>query len=147
MAETMGIKYVRSLDKLSAGSSVPGTRAINMDNAEELKRFLREESGLTDQELDTIFAVANPTKARNGAAPRGKHRMLLDTDFAMELRAQTGEVMRVQMKDLFNRNATELGLLYNRQMSGRVAMATMRVATGGEELHRRGGVVGGHRGL
>lgn len=84
-----------------------------MDNAEELKRFLREESGLTDQELDTIFAVANPSKARNGAAPRGKHRILLDTDFAMELRAQTGEVMRVQMKDLFNRNATELGLLYN----------------------------------
>lgn len=127
MAETMGTKYMRSLDKLAAGSSVPGTRPISMDNAEELKRFLREDSGLSDEEIDAIFAVANPTKPRNGAAPRGKHRMLLDTDFAMELRAQTGEVHRVAMKDLFNRHTAELGMIYNQQMSGRVAMAQMRV--------------------
>lgn len=127
VASQMGVKYVRGLDKLSAGSSAPGTRPISADNAEELKRFLREESGLSDAEIDTIFSVANPTKLRNGAAPRGKKRALLDMDHKMELRAQTGEVAEVSIRDLFNRNVTELGLLYNQQMSGRVAMAQMRV--------------------
>lgn len=127
VASKLGIKYVRGLDKLSAGSSAPGTRPISADNAEELKRFLREESGLSDAEIDTIFAVGNPTKLRNGAAPRGKKRALLDMSHKMELRAQTGEVQEVSITDLFNRNVTELGLLYNQQMSGRIAMAQMRV--------------------
>ncbi|WEK04136.1 MAG: hypothetical protein P0Y65_18435 [Candidatus Devosia phytovorans] len=127
LAEQLGTKYVRGLDKLSAGSSAPGTRPISADNAEEIKRFLREESGMSDAEIDTIFDVANPTKARNGASPRGKKRALFDMDHKMEMRAQTGEVADVSIRDLFNRNVTELGLLYNQQMSGRVAMAQMRV--------------------
>lgn len=117
-ADKMGLAYVRSLDKLSAGSVVPGGRPISADNVEELKKFLRDESDLTDAELDTIFAVGNPTKARNGAAPRGKHRMLLDTDFKMAVRGQDGTLHQLEMKQFFNRNVTELGQLYNRQMSG-----------------------------
>lgn len=127
VAEQMGTKYIRSLDKLSAGSSVPGTRPISADNAEELKRFLREESGLSDTELDAIFDIANPAKKRNGAMSRGKARTLFDMDHMMTLRSQTGEVLEVRVRDLFNRNLTELGMLYNQQMAGRVAMAQMRV--------------------
>lgn len=97
VAEKLGTKYVRGIDKLSAGSSAPGTRPVSADNAEELKRFLREESGLSDDEIDTIFSVVNPTKARNGAAPRGKKRALFDMDMKMEMRSQHGEVKEVSI--------------------------------------------------
>ena len=120
--------YVRRLHGLSAGEMFSNHRAFSGEDLDALRTALRDSSELSEAELDGILDAFRPSRS-DGAVTRGKHRMLFDENFGMKLTRRDGMGADfVRITDFFQNDADYLMTMYSRQMSGRVAMARLRVA-------------------
>jgi len=129
VAMRFGRGYIDKLHSISAGELNVHARALSGDDMEALKALLFDATDLSSDELDDILlGIKKADKGTPGAPSRGKRRLFMDENFAAKLARldSTGED-EFRISDLFSNNADELMTMYSRQMSGRIAMARMRI--------------------
>lgn len=127
LAEKFATGYTRKLHGLSAGEMFANYRAFSGEDLDAMKVALRDGTDLDELELDRILDAFRPQR-QDGAVTRAKHRVMFDENFGMKLtlRDGTGQDF-VRISDFFQNDADFLMSMYSRQMSGRVAMARVRV--------------------
>ncbi|WP_195706772.1 phage tail tip lysozyme [Brucella sp. 10RB9213] len=126
-AEKFAYGYVKKVHSVSAGELQTNSRAFSGEDLELLKDNLRKDTDLSDVDIDAIVNHMKPGK-KDGASRHGKARALYDEDFGMKIPRSDGtghDFFRIS--DLFVNDADSLMRGYNRQMSGRVAMARMQI--------------------
>lgn len=127
LAEKFATGYIRKLHGLSAGEMFANYRAFSGEDLDAMKVALRDGTNLSDAELDSILDAFRPSRS-DGAVTRAKHRVLFDENFGMKLALRDGTGQEfVRISDFFQNDADFLMSMYSRQMSGRVAMARLRV--------------------
>jgi len=119
--------YVRTQQKLSAGDLATRHRALSGDDMDGLRAILRDETDLSDADLDSMLALFN--RADDGSAfTHGKRRAFLDEQFSMKVpRADGSGADTLRVSDFWMNDADQLMLLYSRQSAGRVAMARLQI--------------------
>jgi hypothetical protein len=126
-AEKFAYGYVKKVHSVSAGELQTNSRAFSGEDLELLKENLRKDTDLSDVDIDAVIHHMKPGK-KDGASRHGKARALFDEDFGMNIPRTDGtghDFFRIS--DLFVNDADSLMRGYNRQMSGRVAMARMQI--------------------
>jgi hypothetical protein len=111
-------------------------RALNGEDLDELKALLMDELSARDIEYERAFTTADEIEeiikhlSKKPQSPSVKHargRLLFDENFSMSLRTKYGAVRDVKIKDLLINDAEVLFQLYNRRMSGAVALASFGI--------------------
>lgn len=127
VADRLAGAYVTTMQRLSAGNHVSHHRALSGDDMEGLRNILRDETDLSEADLDSMLSLFN--RSDDGSAfSHGKRRAFLDESFTMKLpRADGTGADVVRVSDLWVNDADQLMLLYSRQMAGRVAMARVQI--------------------
>jgi len=128
LADKFAYNYVKKLHSLSAGELQHGSRAFSGEDLDGLKANLLDGSDLAEAEIDAIIAHMKPGP-KDGASRHGKSRMFYDENFGMVLPFSNGQPggQFFRISDLFMNDADRLMSSYNRQMSGRVAMARLEL--------------------
>lgn len=115
--------YVRSLFKQSAGrDDVQFARILDSENADELARILREETGLDDAHIESILYDVQGAGG-DGRISRAKRRLDIDETTKETLFDDAGRAHEVAISDLLENNAERLLGLYLRQTAGHVGLA------------------------
>ncbi|MBN9347590.1 MAG: hypothetical protein J0I48_15570, partial [Devosia sp.] len=126
VAQKFAAGYVKKLHQLSAGELMNAQRAFSGEDLDELGKMLSDVD-IAPEEVSAILAALKP-KPQDGASPRLKHRLIFDEAFTARLRRSDGTADEAfSISDLFVNDADFLMTAYSRQMSGRVAMARVRV--------------------
>jgi|GEM_PF-2839077 len=121
VAHRVASGMVKKLRERSADLSSRLDRPLGSDDEDYLIESLK---GLGVDELDAAsLAKQLRPQADAAAGPRGKFRALLNEGTELEL--ENGA--RLKLSDLTRNNAMDLFQVYNRDMSGRVAMAQMDI--------------------
>jgi Phage tail lysozyme len=128
LADKFAYNYVKKLHSLSAGELQHGSRAFSGEDLHGLKANLLDGTDLHESEIDAIIAHMKPGP-KDGASRHGKSRMFYDENFGAVLPFSNGQPggQFFRISDLFLNDADRLLTSYNRQMSGRVAMARMEI--------------------
>jgi len=140
LAEKIGRGYVKRLHTVSAGQQLSTSRMFSSLDVEQMRASLRD-AGLMDDEVEAALYRATARDGAKAANARGKPRQLLDENFRMDLTGKAGS-REVAIAELFHDDAQLLFTLYNRQMSGTVAMSRLRVENprwrpGEDDIHPR----------
>jgi hypothetical protein len=120
--------FARAVVKRAHDVDSDAARILGTENLEEVLDILKTEGGLSDDDAKALLSSYRVRK--NSEAPaRGKHRLLLDETAKIKLTDRhTGEVTESSIADLLLVNdANHLWGKYAHQMSGRVAMARLRL--------------------
>ncbi|MFK8253274.1 hypothetical protein [Ancylobacter terrae] len=122
-ATKIGRGYVKKLRELAYGANIRTQGAMFGDDLEGLRGLLSDLPGVDPEEVENVMArLTRPNDT--ASVSRAKHRVLLDENLRLEM--PDGTV--TTFADLFlERDVQKLTAAYGRQMSGRVAMARMRV--------------------
>ncbi|MDF2809233.1 MAG: hypothetical protein K0S56_264 [Microvirga sp.] len=123
LASKLGRGYVKKLRELAYGANIRTSGAMFGDDLEGLRGLLHDLPGVDPEDVENVMAkVTRPDDA--ASVSRAKHRTLLDENLRLEM--PDGSV--TTFADLFlERDIQKLTTAYNRQMSGAVALARMRV--------------------
>ena len=119
--------YVRKLRELAYGANIRTHGAMFGDDLEGIRGLLSDLDGLSPEDVENVMAqLTRPTD--KASVTRAKHRVMLDENLRLEM--PDGSV--TSFAELFlERDIQKLTRVYNRQMSGRIGAARMRV---GKEL-------------
>lgn len=127
LAQKFGHGYIQKLYSLSAGELSRNQRALAGEDMDALKQLLFDGTDLSQAELDDIL-LGLKKPAQGGAVPRAKKRLFYDENFGLEMGYSDGSGSEFfKISDLFMNDADDLMKSYSRQMSGRIAMARLRV--------------------
>ncbi|MDQ0510626.1 hypothetical protein [Ancylobacter amanitiformis] len=115
--------YVMVLRKLSRDMHPRAANAMFADDLEGLRGLLQDLPGVDPEAVESVMGhLSRPID--KGSVSRAKHRVMLDEGLRVELPDGTvttfGEL-------LLEENAGKLMASYNRQMSGQVALAQVRI--------------------
>lgn len=115
--------YVRKMRELAYGANIRAHGALFGDDLEGVRGLLSDLDGLSPEDVGNVMAqLTRP--ADKASVTRAKHRVLLDENLRLEM--PDGTV--TSFAELFlERDVQKLTRAYNRQMSGRIATARMRV--------------------
>jgi hypothetical protein len=124
--------YVKTIRNLRVGIGGDAGRILGSGDAEEIKKFLRDQSDMASNEVeDVVDALTARKKGKGSGSSHGKSRTPLDMTTEMNLRYNPENMpqgsRQVSIRELFNRDAHDLFTKYNRRMSGELAMARARV--------------------
>ena len=111
-----------------AGMEVPNSRFLSMDSVDDMRTMLLGEG--VPAEMVEKFVKPYIHRTEGSVHARGKSRATFDESFEMQLpNRQTGEMENARIIDLYNRDAVGGFLLYNRQMSGQLAMHRIGISS------------------
>lgn len=131
LARKMGYAMVDRMQKLSAGQEMAAARAISGEDLDDFRAFLKDSSVMDDDEIEEAMAVLTKPNAKDaeaGGSARLKQRVIIDENFSMKLRDKHGtEVQEVKISDFYMKDANLLMHVYNRNMSGQIALARLKV--------------------
>lgn len=115
--------YVRKMRELAYGANIRAHGALFGNDLEGVRGLLGDLDGLSPEDVENVMAqLTRPTD--KASVTRAKHRVLLDENLRLEM--PDGTV--TSFAELFlERDVQKLSRAYNRQMSGRIATARMRV--------------------
>ncbi|MCK0210069.1 hypothetical protein MWN33_18715 [Starkeya koreensis] len=115
--------YVRKMRELAYGANIRTHGAFFGSDLEGVRGLLSDLDGLSPDDVENVMAqLTRPTD--KASVTRAKHRVLLDENLRLEM--SDGSV--TSFAELFlERDVQKLTRTYNRQMSGRIAAARMRV--------------------
>lgn len=123
IAQKLARWHLKKVRGHGAGSDITQMRALSGEDYDALREMLLEEvDEFTPEDVDSLINTLR--KKGDGQHARSKQRLLMDENFSMPLKNLSGTETRViKVKDLLNNNAEDLFNIYNRQMSGAVALA------------------------
>jgi len=108
---------------LMANQRLDMARAWSMQDRGKLVDLLKNEAGLSDDDIRQFLDDLVADKKDPSGTARGKDRVFMNENYAA--RMADGSVVRV--RDLLEDDALMLATHYSRQMSGQIAFARMRV--------------------
>lgn len=127
VADKIAKGYLKRVRQLRLGDEVNGSRMLTGEDPDLLRLMLKDETDLDDAAIDRIVGEFRPERS-DGAVERGKRRQLMDENFGLTLTSTDGTATRfVRIRDMLNNDADMLFQMYNRSMSGIVALAQVRV--------------------
>lgn len=127
LAERLSKGYVKRLSSVDAGQELTAGRMFSSEDLDELKVNL-EEAGLSPDDIRTVLnPVVKDAQDAGKGTPRGKRRQLLSEQFEMALPTKSGEARTVKLSELFENDIDVIFANYNRNMSGQIALAGLRV--------------------
>jgi len=127
VAKRFATGYLNRMHSLSAGELLGAQRAFSGEDLDELRTFLQGTNDISAEDIDAVVEAFSP-KPQDGAAPRQKHRQLMDENFVMVIPRRDGAgAENLRVSDFFVNDADFLLTSYSRQMSGRIAMANVGV--------------------
>jgi hypothetical protein len=91
-----------------------------------LRSALIDSTNMSSDEA-TAFIARFQKEPGEGGVARTKHRTLMDENFRGTMKDQDGAVHEVRLADMFENDSAKLFAMYNRQMSGQLAMARLRI--------------------
>lgn len=138
IANKFAYGYLKKLYTLSAGEEIPLHRILAGEDLDGLRRMLTELTDdvmdkrlFSDEEIEEFVQNFQKPNTKEGASSRLKNRALLNELTEMKLyNIDTGAMEAFTFKNLLIRDAHFLMSVYNRQMSGRVALARWKVPDG-----------------
>lgn len=130
LARKMGYAMIDRMNKLSVGQEVGAARALAGEDMDDFRAFLNDSSMFTPEEIDEAIGILTKSgqkDAEAGGSARLKHRVIMDERTSMVLRDRDGLAQEVSIKDFYVNDANLLMHMYNRSMSGQVALARVKV--------------------
>lgn len=137
LAEKMGHAIADRMYKLGHGQEIGASRALAGEDLDDFRKLLLDArfdggSMMSEAEVDEIIENLKGTKSQSdkeaGGGSRLKHRVLMDENFSMTLSDEWGTTVReVKISDFYVNNANLLMHLYNRNMSGQIALAGVKI--------------------
>ena len=130
LARKMGYAMVDRMNKLSAGQEVGAARALSGDDLDDFRAFLNDSSTFSEDEINEAIGMLTKSRSKDseaGGTSRLQHRVLLDENHSMVLRDRDGVPREVSIKDFYVNDANTLMHIYNRNMSGQIALARVRI--------------------
>ena len=136
LARKMGYAIVDRMNKLSAGQEIGMARGLAGEDIEDFRQFLADtrlqDGGAMFSEVEIEDAINVLTKSRSkdksaGGSERLQHRVMMDENHSMILRDRYGVAQEVSIKDFYVNDANLLMHVYNRNMSGQIALAGLKV--------------------
>ncbi|CAB4139558.1 hypothetical protein UFOVP347_37 [uncultured Caudovirales phage] len=125
-ALTVAKGYLRTLRTLRLGEEMKASRIFSGEDDDLLRAMLREE-GLDETAINRVSGEFKAPAREDGEVTRGKTRQLMDENFSMPLLGRSGEVKDIRIADFLVNDIETLFQLYNRSMSGHVALAQVRI--------------------
>lgn len=136
LAHKMGYAMVDRMNKLSAGQEIGMARGLAGEDIEDFRQFLTDtrlqDGGAMFNEAEIEDAINILTKSRQkgadaGGSQRLQHRVLMDENHSLVMRDRYGSAHEVSIKDFYVNDANLLMHVYNRNMSGQIALARVKV--------------------
>ncbi len=136
LARKMGYAMIDRMNKLSAGQEIGMARGLAGEDMEDFRQFLTDtrlqDGGAMFNEAEIEDAINTLTKSRTkdakaGGTERHQHRVMMDENHSMVLRDRYGTAHEVAIKDFYVNDANLLMHVYNRNMSGQIALAGLKV--------------------
>ena len=127
LADRIGKGWYKRIRDVQAGQELNGGRALFGEDVDGLRHALMEATSMSNDEASAFIARFQKGPGEGGVA-RTKHRTLMDENFTGTLKDNvSGEVIPVRLADIFENDSVKLFGMYNRQMSGQLAMARLRI--------------------
>ena len=134
-AKKAGQAYLKTIRGLDAGMGMDTARILSSGDGEEIKAFLRNNADgdtMSEVDIEDIVDALTVRKNTEGGPKYGKSRTPLNMDTKVSLRRNPEEFpeggnREVSIRELFNRDAHDLVVRYNRRMSGSLSMARYRI--------------------
>lgn len=126
LAQRIGRGWYKRLRDVQAGQELNGGRALFGEDIDGLRHALAEATDLSNDEIGTLLSRFQSQPGEGGVS-RTKHRTLMDENFRGVMKDQNGASVEVRLADLFENDALKVFTSYNRQMSGQLAMARLRI--------------------
>lgn len=127
LATKIGKGWYKRIRDVQAGQELNGGRALFGEDVDGLRHALAESTSLSNDEITSLLARFQKEPGEGGVS-RVKHRTLMDENFRGVMKDNaTGEVHEVRLADIFENDAVKVFGMYNRQMSGQLAMARLRI--------------------
>lgn len=130
VARRMGYAMVDRMGKLSAGQELGAARGLAGDDLDDFKAFMMDAGHFSDDEIEDVMGILTKSRTKDneaGGSSRLKHRVLLDENHSLVLRDRDGVPHEVSIKDFYINDANMLMHVYNRNMSGQIALARMKI--------------------
>lgn len=134
MIASLARGFSKSIIDRAHGVDDAALRIMGGDNIEATEQFLRQSTGIADDEIDEImsFLRSKMEKADDaGRSPRGKHRLLLNEKFRLPqvYRYKEGVMDEngLGIEDLLVNDANYLFHRYARQTAGLAALARFQI--------------------
>jgi hypothetical protein len=126
LADRIGRGWYKRLRDVQAGQEINGGRALFGEDVDGLVSALTDAANMSNDEA-RAFVARFQKEPGEGGVSRTKHRTLLDENFRGVMRDQNGAAHEVRLADIFENDAVKLFGMYNRQMSGQLALARLRI--------------------
>lgn len=121
-ARLIADSMVKKMRMDQMGMEVPNARAALGEDIDGFRSMLTE-AGVPQDTIDALVKRLESPPTSTAPHPRGRRRAVLDEDFQMELRnMDTGQLEMVRIADLWDNDAANVFLMYNRQMTGQQAL-------------------------
>lgn len=124
LADRIAAGYLKRIRGAGYGIQENFDSAFRSSNPDTIRTAL-EDIGVAGEHIDQI--VARVAKRDTSDSARAKHRTPLNYTYSARVQAKDGSVQPLSMKDFFVNDADELINRYSREMSGRVALAKVRI--------------------
>jgi hypothetical protein len=127
LADRIGRGWYKRIRDVQAGQELSGGRALFGEDVDGLRHALLEATDMSNDEASAFIARFQKEPGEGGVS-RTKHRTLMDENFTGTLKDNvTGETHNVRLADIFENDSQKLFAMYNRQMSGQLAMGRLRI--------------------
>jgi hypothetical protein len=126
LAGRIGRGWYKRIRDVQAGQELNGGRALFGEDVDGLRSALIDSTNMSSDEA-TAFIARFQKEPGEGGVARTKHRTLMDENFRGTMKDQDGAVHEVRLADMFENDSAKLFAMYNRQMSGQLAMARLRI--------------------
>jgi hypothetical protein len=129
LAGEMGSAIIRRLSRMAAGEEATMSRILGGEDLDGLRKILKDENW-GDRKIDALMKKMDKDAGNNvdaGGSARLKQRILLDENFEMNVRTKDGTSRKIKMSDFYIADINKIAMMYNRQMSGQIALARIKV--------------------
>ncbi|RIX99516.1 DUF882 domain-containing protein [Aureimonas flava] len=123
--DRMAEGYVKRLSNVEAGQELTSGRIFSSTDLDELRMNL-EGAGLAPTDIEAVLRPMATKDANGAGTARGKRRQLLNENFSMALPTKSGQ-REVKLTELFENDMDRVFQSYNRNMSGQIALAGLRI--------------------
>lgn len=131
VADKYGAWMVQKIRAYQVGSDISMTRALAGEDYDTLREMLRRDGALDHDQIETM--IDQLRKPLEGSHSRAKHRLKMDERYHTRLTPKYGgEAEDVRIEDLLENDIETLFHVYNRQLSGAVALGRAGFASRGE---------------
>jgi hypothetical protein len=136
LARKMGYAMLDRMNKLSAGQEIGMARGMAAEDMDDFRAFLKDtqlqDGGamFSEQEIEDAMAILTKSRTKDaeaGGSARLKQRVIMDENHSMTIRDRFGVPQEVSIKDFYVNDANLLMHMYNRNMSGQIALARVKV--------------------